>query len=542
MLKRMFSILLLIALVAPIIGSTPAIGASPDVVADQWIILDGPTGTVIAADDPDTRRPMASLTKIMTAVVALEHGHLDMPVTITNGDKMPESSAGIFVGTTSPLRTLLHALLLASGNDAAMAIARAVGGSAVFENDGARAQFVTWMNEKAQELGMDDTRFANPHGLDQDGHYSTPADLAVLTRYALTVPEFREIFGTLTFAAQGYEFVHGNQLPYLMDNVVGGKTGWTDGCGRCLIEVVRNGDREIIIVLMGSDLSWYDDAIALSNYAMTTPRPADSVERAGDVFDALWDRTDSLVAAGVEQRSWLWGMPRGDIVVEPCESSETGSRYLRLYEKGLMEINHPYSRMDSGWYITPGRLAAGLIEDQARIPVAGDINAHGPLYSDLTGVQWEPQQEGQPIARWLSSGGQFVARQSMKGYGVTAGGTSDETGLVTASVFEDYLWQTAPVVEAGGVTEGLLFNPPVLAIGFPITEPFWVTVPENGVFVDVLVQCFERRCLTYTPSHEAAWQIEMSNIGLHYDLWHNEPARFAGTDPTTGPRQATQPW
>ncbi len=404
---------------------------------------------------------MASLTKVMTAVVALERGHLDLQVTITQGDKVPESSAGIYVGTTTSLRTLLHGLLLASGNDAAMAIARAVGGSATFENDGARDQFVVWMNDKAKELGMNDTHFMNPHGLDETGHYSTPEDLATLTRYALTVPDFREIFGTPEYNQEGYSFVHGNQLMYLLDNVVGGKTGWTDGCGRCLIEVVWVDNREVVIVLMGSDLNWYNDAISLVEFSESMPRPADTPDRAAEHFNALWDRTDSLVASGVEARSWLWGKPIDDVSTVSSLESSTGKRFERLYEKGLMEINHPYSEMDSGWYITPGRLAADLIEQHATLPVAGDLNAAGPLYADLADENWHSQQRGAAITRWISSGGQSVSRQAMGAYGITAGETSPETGLATASIFDEYIWQTGAVVEGDEIVEGLLFDPPV---------------------------------------------------------------------------------
>ena len=131
----------------------------------------------------------------------------------------------------------------------------------------------------------------------------------------------------------------------------------------------------------------------------------------------------------------------------------------------------------------------------------------------------------------------------MAKYGVVAGMTYKETGLAVASVFEDYLSQSGPVVEGGEVTRGPLFDPPLLAIGFPVTEPFWITVSENDVYVDVLVQCFERRCLTYTPSHEPAWRIEMSNIGTHYQLWQAAPARFASADGPAAPaRQGHRTW
>lgn len=537
------ALVLALATLVAIPGITPrtASAAAPDVVAEQWVIVDGPSGTVMAAHDPDTPRGMASLTKVMTAVVALERGHLDMRVKITQGDKVPESSAGLYVGTTPTLRTLLHALLLPSGNDAAMAIARSVGGSASFESAGARQQFVGWMNDKAAELSMVNTRFQNPHGLDEDGHFSTPADMAILVRYALELPGFREIIGATEYHGDGYSFYQTNQLPYLLDGVVGGKTGWTDDCGRCLIEVVHRDGRDLIVVLFGSNLNWYADAMALVEYGASMPRPADSPSRAATIFDSLWERTDSLVAGGALQRTWVWGQPLDD--VRQFNAADGGDRYERLYEKGRMEINNPYSLMDSGWYITPGRLAAELIEGGASIPLAGDLDVAGPTYRHLRNVSWKPQAAGTPISRWLSSGGHFVDRQAMAKYGVVAGMTYKETGLAVASVFEDYLSQSGPVVEGGEVTRGPLFDPPLLAIGFPVTEPFWITVSENDVYVDVLVQCFERRCLTYTPSHEPAWRIEMSNIGTHYQLWQAAPARFASADGPAAPaRQGHRTW
>ena len=514
---------MLTSFIASILFSQITVTARPDVIADQWIVVDAATGTILAAESPDVQRPMASLTKVMTAVVALERGHLELPVTITQGDKVPEASAGIFVGTETSLQTLLYGLLLASGNDAAMAIARAVGGSAAFENDGARAQFVVWMNEKAQELGMHDTSFQNPHGLDQEGHYSTPRDLATLTQYALTIPEFREIFGAEEFAGEGYVFSQTNQLPTLIDSVVGGKTGWTDGCGRCLIEVVEINGRDYIIVVMGSDLSWYSDAAAIVTYTGGLSLPADTIDRAGAVFDTLWQRSDSLVAAGVAERSWLWGMPLDEIQEIESAESETGTRFERLYEKGSMEVNHPYSRMDSGWYVTPGRLAAGLIASGAQIPVAGDLAGRGPTYADLQSIARANIGSGEPVTLWLSPNGEAIDHHLMAINGVVAGESVSETGFRTATVFEEYLWQTSDIVEGGVVEQGLLFDPPVFAVGFPVTDPFWVTVPENGTFVDVLVQCFERRCLTYTPEHDPDWQVEMSNIGLHYQIWTSNP-------------------
>lgn len=260
-------IITIISLTLPSI--TLAAVEGPNVVAERWIIIDVATGETVAAHDADAPQPMASLTKMMTAVIALERGNLDMPVTITQGDLVGEASAGLRAGTTVTLRTLLYGLILKSGNDAAMAIARAVGGSATQESDGARGQFVSWMNERAAKLGLTETRFANPHGLDAPGHQSSARDLARLTLYALTVPGFREIFTSLAYEGDGYSFQHGNKLPGMMPGVVGGKTGWTDGCGLCLIEVAERNGRTLIVVLLGSDWSWYQDALKLFDYGFS---------------------------------------------------------------------------------------------------------------------------------------------------------------------------------------------------------------------------------------------------------------------------------
>lgn len=513
-----------------LIGTASA--TEPPVVSQRWVIMDRSTATILAARDPFVEQPVASLTKVMTAVVALERSHLDLPVTITAGDVIGESSAGLIPGDVVTLRTLLHGLLLKSGNDAAMAIARAVGGSTLHESPNAREQFFGWMNEKAATLGMTNTHFTNPHGLDQAGHYSTAFDLAILTRYALDVSGFAPIFGARSYSGDGYSYVHGNRLPETMDGIIGGKTGWTDGCGLCLIEVAEQHGREIIVVLLQSDWTWYDDAKMLFDYAWTLPDPADNGPRAEAVFGRLWNRTDGPVEDGGTGRSWVWGRPvRPTLEIAAAHGASTRG-YERLYEKGLMEILQPYSRMDTGWYVTAGRLAAELIEGRANVKVAGDLGFGGVTYRMLADHYWDMSQvEGAVINMRLSLGGNLSDDAELAAYGQVAGPLARETGFHTALVFASFLNQSGPVYNAGLMTEELLFDPPLHAIGYPITPPFWVSTLEQGRFVDVMVQCFERRCLTYTPSHAAEWQVEMSNIGLHYGIWKRwitlEP-QFAG--------------
>lgn len=517
---RLVRALFAATLLAQLALTGTASASEPPVVAQRWIIMDRSTATVLAASDPSIEQPMASLTKVMTAVVALERGNLDLAVTITEGDLVGESSAGLIPGDVVTLRTLLHGLLLKSGNDAAMAVARAVGGSPHHESPAAREQFMGWMNEKASSLGLVNSHFTNPHGLDEAGHYSSAYDLAMLTRYALDVPGFVQIFGARSYSGDGYSYVHGNQLAGTMDGVIGGKTGWTDGCGLCLIEVAERDGREIIVVLLQSDWTWFDDARMLFDFAWTLPDPADNGPRAGLVFDRLWNRTDGPVAEGATGRSWIWG----DTVSPTHEVNRMRGAstlgYNRLYEKGLMEVLQPYARMDAGWYVTAGRLASELIEGRANVKLAGDLGFGGVTYRMLADVTWDMSRApGDPIDVQLTASGELNRRSTLADYGQALGPFVPETGFYTAAVFDAFLNQSAAVYDTGVMVEGPLFNPPLHAVGYPITPAFWVHTREQGRSVDVMVQCFERRCLTYTPSHTPEWQVEMSNIGLHYGLW-----------------------
>ncbi len=516
---RLLHTVLLCSLLAAIIPAGVSLASEPDVVASRWIIVDAETGAILDSADPDTAQPMASLTKVMTALVAIEHSNLDMLVTVTSGDLIGESSAGLVSGDVVTLRTLLYGLLLRSGNDAAMAIARSVGGSNHIESDAARTQFVGWMNRKAEELELHNTHFMNPHGLDQDAHYSSAHDLATLTRNALEHPVFREIFSSVGYYDEGYEFQSGNYLPDLMSGVIGGKTGWTDGCGLCLIEVAEQNGREIVVVLLSSDWSWYEDALALFKHAQSLQMPATSVPTASIIFQNLWNRTDLQVEQGKESRTWVWGKPVLEISEEESSDSDTGLRYEQLFEKGSMEINQPTAPLDTEWYVTAGRLAAIMIDEEADVPLAGDLDAIGPTYADARILQQVGAHEpGTLLTQYLSPTGSVHIEPEFARYGIEAGST-EQTGHAVATVFEEFMWQTVTVYEQSDTVPGLLFEPPIHAIGYPIIEPYWTTVPIAGTWLDVLVQCFERRCLTYTPTNPVGWQVEMSNIGLHWALW-----------------------
>lgn len=243
-----------------------------DVEASNWIIFDVTNDRVLAGEQMHQPIPLASLTKMMTALLVVEHLSMDEDVTILEGDQVGEASIWAEADDTLTVRTLLHGLLMRSGNDAASALARAVGGSPDEEDETARDKFTSMMNIKAQRLGMTNTRFENPHGLDADNQYSSAYDLMLLTKEALNHPDLLDALGAEVYSGEGFDFTHTNKLPELYEGVIGGKTGWTDNAGLCLIEVVEKDGRTLIVVLLGSTFErWYRDAIELLDYGWKLP-------------------------------------------------------------------------------------------------------------------------------------------------------------------------------------------------------------------------------------------------------------------------------
>jgi serine-type D-Ala-D-Ala carboxypeptidase (penicillin-binding protein 5/6) len=186
--------------------------------ADEWptqisgqgaVVMDAQTGAVLFGKNARRRMAMASCTKMVTAIVALERGRLDDRVTVdVDGQRMAiemESTVmGLHPGETITLETLLYGLMLPSGNDAAVAIAKHIAGS--------EAAFVELMNAKVRELGLEDTHFDNPHGLDAKEHYSTPFDQASIARYGMNNPVFAKLASTKQYAGDGYQLSNSNRL------------------------------------------------------------------------------------------------------------------------------------------------------------------------------------------------------------------------------------------------------------------------------------------------------------------------------------------
>jgi len=237
-----------------------ASSAPPKINAEAAILMDATTGQILYDKKIHTRSAPASTTKVLTAILAIESGHLDDDVTISlRAASTPGSSMHLTAGQIISLRELVTGLLLRSGNDAAVAIAEHLAGSV--EN------FVSLMNHKAQLLHTLDSHFANPHGLSAPLHYSTAFDLAWITRYALLNPLFASIVNTretnidwLDKSGKEHDqhLKNTNKLLWLLEEADGVKTGTTSQAGPCLISSATRGNQQLIAVVLHDHSRWHD--------------------------------------------------------------------------------------------------------------------------------------------------------------------------------------------------------------------------------------------------------------------------------------------
>lgn len=231
--------------------------------AYSYILMDANTGRVLLSKDKDSKRLIASITKIMTCTLAIESGKLDEVVVVDSSiNKAYGSGIYIEVGEEIKLRDLLYGLMLRSGNDAASMIATYVGGT--------EEEFVKMMNNKAKEIGMKNTTFYNPSGLPTpSGNYSSVYDMALLTKYAMNYDEYREIVSTkkykVTTNKKTYIWNNKNKL-LKYDFVTGGKTGYTEESGRTLVSSANIDNMNLIAVTIRDSDDW-NTHLELYNYA-----------------------------------------------------------------------------------------------------------------------------------------------------------------------------------------------------------------------------------------------------------------------------------
>jgi D-alanyl-D-alanine carboxypeptidase len=237
--------------------------AAPSITAPRWIVYDVTADVVLASRNPDEESAMASVTKIMSALVVRDQTELDERVRASRtAISVGESEIGLTEGEVWPVEDLLEAMLIRSGNDAAMALAEHVGGSV--------EGFAAMMNAKAISLGLSHSHFVNPHGLDADGHYSTARDLSVMATELLGDPVLAEIVRTrfVSFRPDSSGIPRQarttNRLLGVFPGVVGIKTGFTNDALLVLVAALERNGRTIVTVVMGSDDHFADTAELLA--------------------------------------------------------------------------------------------------------------------------------------------------------------------------------------------------------------------------------------------------------------------------------------
>lgn len=220
-------------------------------------LMDVTSGRILYSNHGDEELPIASLTKIMTAIVAIEHGDLTEKVKVSaNAFAKEGSSLFLRLGEEMALSDMLYGLMLRSGNDAATAIAEHVGGS--------EQGFVYMMNEKAALIGLEHTKFQNPHGLDAEGHYSTANDLAKLTSYAMHNEVFKQIVSTQEKKVANpidpwdYKWSNKNKMLRLYEGADGVKTGYTKIAKRCLVSSATRNGQQLVVVTINDGDDWND--------------------------------------------------------------------------------------------------------------------------------------------------------------------------------------------------------------------------------------------------------------------------------------------
>ncbi|ASV69147.1 D-alanyl-D-alanine carboxypeptidase family protein [Cytobacillus sp. FSL W7-1323] len=251
--KNLITILIMSTLLLSL--SPQLVEAKPSVSARNAVLIEQESGRIIYDKAANDRNRIASITKIMTAILAIESNKLEEDVKVTDTILKAEgSSIYLKPGEEIKLEDLVYGLMLRSGNDAAVAIAEYVGGSL----DG----FVYLMNQKAEEIGMTNTHFENPHGLDDhENHYSTAYDMALLTRYAMKNETYQKIAGTKSYRSENRDYSWNNKnrlLTQLYKYTTGGKTGYTKRAKRTLVTTATKNNLDLIAVTLNGPDDWND--------------------------------------------------------------------------------------------------------------------------------------------------------------------------------------------------------------------------------------------------------------------------------------------
>lgn len=293
----------------------------PKIYADSYIVIDKASGRILASKNADKKSYMASTTKIMTAITAIEsykslYKNLCIPKEFTG---IEGSSIYLVPNQNATMMDLLYGLMLRSGNDAALATAYFAGGKNVLN-------FVNTMNYKAKAIGALNTNFTNPHGLHDNDHYTTAFDLALITKYALQNKLFKEIAAAKKYynSENNFYFINKNKVVYQYKYGTGVKIGYTKTAGRCLVASAEKDNMEIIVVVL-NDGNWFNDSYKAFDYAFENYKSYDLVKENQEM---LRDEDNNPIYSETGFSYVLTDEEKSNIKVEIVKSAEhivTGS-------------------------------------------------------------------------------------------------------------------------------------------------------------------------------------------------------------------------
>jgi D-alanyl-D-alanine carboxypeptidase len=331
-------------LVAAVLFSPAKAGA---ISARKGIVLDAVTGRVLYEKRPDEESLIASTTKIMTALVVCQQCNvLDRVKIPAQAVGIEGSSMYLKEGEILTVQELLYGLMLHSGNDAAVALAIYCGGTV--------EGFVELMNDKARALGLENTHFANPNGLDAPGHHSTARDLAILAAYAMEDPIFARTVSTKQVNCAGRSLTNHNKLLWRVPGAEGVKTGYTKAAGRILVSSASREGRRLICVTIDDPNDWADHAALLeegfSGYKVETVVEKGSALGSLEVEEGDADRVELLAGEGFayalakDERIRIL-LPQREFVYAPVKAGEkAGTAYLLLGDRVIGKIPLVYGR------------------------------------------------------------------------------------------------------------------------------------------------------------------------------------------------------
>ncbi len=318
LIARICLLLVLAGLLTPAIEPASAQPSSQlGVNSKRYIVIDAATGHVFAQRGADEQVAIASVTKVFTALQAMEMAPVDTPITTTDYDL--RAPGGEYFGTsgtlmgfradqTFTLEDMLYGMLLPSGNDASNAIARSLGGQPGDSDAEAVQRFMDLVNQRIADMGLTNTHLMNPHGWGVDGHYSSAADVAAFTRLVLNYPRLMDILGERSYTTSNgaISVTNTNRSLGLFPSVIAGKTGYDWDSGYCLMNVAQRGDVQIIAVTLDgiAPNDWYNDSAVLLDYGFEQQAV---VAAAGGAFEGdvvvFTDPSAAQVARSVQPSS-----------------------------------------------------------------------------------------------------------------------------------------------------------------------------------------------------------------------------------------------